>query len=397
MKKNWKLLIGILFLAGGFGNVTSDIGAAAFGIIVGATLIFWWTDGRKRQSHEELKYQEILAERQQEEQAYQEALAKRQQEEQAYQEALAKRQQEELAYQEALAKRQQEELAYQEALTKRQQEERKKQEIFVPQQPEGPKSQEDQRLQEILAKKKLRDQQIQEALAKKSCAESPSATQPALHTLPIEITDSEEDSAKVSKLEFCRIKLNSKKALTTFDTYVVLDCETSGLSPTTNDIIEIALIKYVNGELVDTFSTLVAPSCPISSRITAITGITNADLKNAPPAEEVIPNVWSFIEGFVLVGHNIPFDIKFLKEEFTKYGYKGQFDYVDTLQLARSAFPDFPNHKLATCIEKLSLSDGQTHRALDDIICTQRLLEKCLAVLLEQKERELAERRAARV
>lgn len=81
MKKNWKLLIGILFLAGGFGNVTSDIGAAAFGIIVGATLIFWWTDGRKRQSHEELKYQEILAERQQEEQAYQEALAKRQQEE----------------------------------------------------------------------------------------------------------------------------------------------------------------------------------------------------------------------------------------------------------------------------------------------------------------------------
>lgn len=125
--------------------------------------------------------------------------------------------------------------------------------------------------------------------------------------------------------------------------------------------------------------------------------LTNADLKNAPPAEEVIPNVWSFIEGFVLVGHNIPFDIKFLREKFAKNGYTGQFNYVDTLQLARSAFPDFPNHKLATCIEKLSLSDGQTHRALDDIICTQRLLEKCLAVLLEQKERELAERRAARV
>ena len=48
-----------------------------------------------------------------------------------------------------------------------------------------------------------------------------------------------------------------------FDTYVVLDCETSGLSPTSNEIIEVALIKYVNGELVDTFSSLVAPSNPI--------------------------------------------------------------------------------------------------------------------------------------
>ena len=225
---------------------------------------------------------------------------------------------------------------------------------------------------------------------------TPPATQATQHTLPIEPTVLEDTDAKAPSLEFCRIKLNSKKALTSFDTYVVLDCETSGLSPTSNEIIEVALIKYVNGELVDTFSSLVAPSNPISSRITAITGITNADLKNAPSAENVIPIVWSFIEGFVLVGHNIPFDIKFLKEEFTKNGYKGQFDYVDTLQLARSAFPDFPNHKLATCIEKLSLSDGQTHRALDDIICTQRLLEKCLSVLLAQKECELAERRAAK-
>lgn len=378
VKKNWKLIIGLLFLAGGFGSITSDIGATTFGLIVGATLIFWWVDGRKKQQ----RHQETLAQRQQEEQAYQEALAKRQREEQAYQEALAKRQQEEQAYQETLVKRQREEQAYQEALAKRQQ--------------ENLNSQKDQQLQEILDKTELKDQEVQETLAQTSCGVSPSATQATLHTLPIEIKVSKDTDAKARSLDFCRIKLNSKKALTTFDTYVVLDCETSGLSPTANEIIEVALIKYVNGELVDTFSSLVAPSCPISSRITAITGITNADLKNAPPAEAVIPVVWSFIEGFVLVGHNIPFDIKFLRAEFEKNGYVGQFDYVDTLQLARSAFPDFPNHKLATCIEKLSLSDGQTHRALDDIICTQRLLEKCLSILLEQKERELAERRAAK-
>ena len=84
MKKNWKLIIGLLFLAGGFGNITSDIGAATFGLIVATILIFWWVDGRKKQQG----YKETLAQRQQEEQEYQEALDKRQQEEQAYQEAL---------------------------------------------------------------------------------------------------------------------------------------------------------------------------------------------------------------------------------------------------------------------------------------------------------------------
>ena len=83
-----------------------------------------------------------------------------------------------------------------------------------------------------------------------------------------------------------------------------------------------------------------------------------------------------------------------MKKQFVVNGYEGRFNYIDTLQLARSAFPEFPNHKLSTCIDRLSLSDGQTHRAMDDVICTQRLLEKCLPILLEQKERELAERRA---
>lgn len=210
----------------------------------------------------------------------------------------------------------------------------------------------------------------------------------------VEIQGFSTDDEEPQNLDFYRDKLNSRKALTSFDTYVVLDCETSGLSPKSDEIIEIALIKYVKGELVDTFSSLVAPSRPISSRITEITWITNTDLENAPTIQEIIPKVWDFIDGFVLVGHNIPFDIGFLKTQFAKSGYEGRFNYVDTLQLARSAFPDFPNHKLSTCIEKLSLSDGQTHRAMGDTVCTHLLLEKCLSVLLEKKEQELAERRA---
>ena len=219
-------------------------------------------------------------------------------------------------------------------------------------------------------------------------------SQSRAYKFSIEVSGFKEDDDSSQNLDFYRDRLNSKKALTTFDTYVVLDCETTGLSPNTDEIIEIALIKYVKGNLTDTFESLVLPSRPISSRITEITGITNADLADAPKIQDVIPKVWEFIDGFILVGHNIPFDIGFLKKQFVKNGYEGRFNYVDTLQLARSAFPNFPNHKLSTCIEQLSLSDKQTHRALDDVFCTQRLLDKCLPVLLEQKERELAERRA---
>ena len=418
MKRSWKLIIGTLFLIGGSGCVASDIGAAAFGIIVGVALISWWLLDRKKQytistdeqgeiserQREEWKYQEVLAKRQQEEQKYQEALAKRQPEEQKYQETSAKRQLEEQKYQEALAKRQLEEQKYQEALAKRQLEEQKYQETLAKQQQEEQEypeistesasegqgyrevldKEEAQRRAKILAKKHSIDQLYKAAIDKEQAAAKSTNAGPAeaFRSNPAGINP----GIAAPALEFYRDKLDSRKALTSFDTYVVLDCETSGLSPKNDEIIEIAMMKYIKGEPAGTFSYLIAPSQPISPRITNLTGITNADLENAPPIGDIIPKVWEFIDGFVLVGHNIPFDIGFLKKQFAENGYEGHFSYVDTMQLARSAFPNFPNHKLATCIDELSLSDGQTHRALDDIICTQRLLERCLSVLLERKK-----------
>ncbi len=212
---------------------------------------------------------------------------------------------------------------------------------------------------------------------------------------------SEEEAAKynskVPLLEFSQDKLSSKKALQNLKDYVVLDCETTGLSPSDNEIIEIAMSKYIGGEKVSEFSSLVQPFGIIPARITEITGITNLDVASSPIISEIVEQMWDFIAGFTLVGHNIPFDIGFLKKIFSDAGYEGKFKYVDTLKLARTAFPEFPNHKLETCINMLSLSDGQTHRALDDVECTQKLLEKCLPLLLQKKELELAEKRAKKV
>lgn len=197
-------------------------------------------------------------------------------------------------------------------------------------------------------------------------------------------------------LFFYRDKLNSKKGLSSFDTYVVLDCETTGLSATNDEIIEIAMAKFIKGQEVDRLHSLVRPTCQLPRRITQLTGITNDDLKDAPLIEDIAPKMWDFIQGYYLVGYNIPFDIGFIKKAFAQLDYEGVFNYVDVLQLARKAYPDMPNHKLATLIQAFNLADGQTHRAFDDVICTQKLLVLCLDVLLTQKEKELAARREAK-
>lgn len=197
-------------------------------------------------------------------------------------------------------------------------------------------------------------------------------------------------------VSFCRKLLNSKKALTSFNSYIVLDLETTGLSARSDEIIEVAMLKFVNGKEVDRFHSLVRPSCQLPKKIIQLTGITDEDLKTAPAIEDIAPQMWRFIQGYTLVGYNVPFDIGFIKAMFERLGYEGNFECVDVLQLARKAYPNMPNHKLATLIAVLDLADEQTHRAVDDAICTQKLLILCLDVLLEQKEQELAARREAR-
>ena len=243
---------------------------------------------------------------------------------------------------------------------------------------------EKERNQKILAKWRMKTQQYQKIIAERYSTETPvyKPVDPAAYTSPSK-TDSRKKNGKYKEIQ--KYEFYTKKELAAFNTYVVLDCETTGFSQYMNEIIEIAMIKYVKGELVDQFSTLVAPSEEIPPHITELTGITNVDLKNAPSFDEVMPKILAFIRGFTIVGHNITFDLRFLSEQFEKNGYRAHFDYVDTQVLARSAFPNFPNHSLNTCIGRLLLRDNQTHRALDDIICTQRLLEKCKAVLLEQE------------
>jgi DNA polymerase-3 subunit epsilon len=165
-------------------------------------------------------------------------------------------------------------------------------------------------------------------------------------------------------------------------TFCVIDLETTGGSPSLCDITEIGAVKLRGGECLGTFQTLVNPGSPIPPEITVLTGITEAMVLPAPTIEQVLPSLLEFVGGAVVVGHNVRFDLNFLRSALdqTERPRLGN-QYIDTFALARRLVRDeVPNLKLGTLASRLRLSHTPTHRALDDALATGELLH----VLLER-------------
>ncbi len=159
------------------------------------------------------------------------------------------------------------------------------------------------------------------------------------------------------------------------NTVVVLDFETTGLSPDYGDrAIEIGAVRIEDGNAVERFQALMNPGRRIDSFIEGYTGISNAMLKDAPPCNEVMNQFADFINGYNLVAHNASFDKRFLDSELGKISrhYSGQF--VCSMLMARRIFQDAPNHQLGTLVEYANIpSDGTFHRALYDSEMTAKL------------------------
>lgn len=159
------------------------------------------------------------------------------------------------------------------------------------------------------------------------------------------------------------------------DTVIVLDFETTGLSPVCGDrAIEIGAVLVEKGEIKDRFQELMFPGRPINSFIENYTGITNEMLEDARSCEEVMSDFADFICDYNLVAHNASFDKRFLDAELDSIGksYSGQF--ACSMLISRRIFQDAPDHKLGTLIRYNNIpSDGNFHRALYDSEMTAKL------------------------
>ena len=160
--------------------------------------------------------------------------------------------------------------------------------------------------------------------------------------------------------------------------FVVLDIETTGLEPRYNELTEIGAVKIVNREVVDTFHCFVNPQTPIPREITKLTGINDEMVKDAPVIEEVLPQLIDFLGDAVLVAHNAPFDLGFIKEKCKRINIEIKNGILDTLMLSRELLKDIKRHSLNYVAEYLGVPMARHHRALDDARTTGEILMRLL-------------------
>lgn len=156
---------------------------------------------------------------------------------------------------------------------------------------------------------------------------------------------------------------------------VVLDFETTGLSPDMGDrAIEIGAVLIEDGIVTERFQQLMNPGRRISSFIESYTGISNAMLADAPPCDVVMSDFADFIGSHNLLAHNASFDQRFLDAELQRINLHYSGDMICSLLASRRIFQDAPNHKLGTLVQYTNLAvDGDFHRALFDAEMTAKV------------------------
>ena len=170
--------------------------------------------------------------------------------------------------------------------------------------------------------------------------------------------------------------------------YVAFDLETTGLNIETDYIIEIGALKVKDGKVCERFMEFVKPPVPISPIITNITGITNEMVDDARNTQDIIRDFIEFCGNFVLVGHNIMFDYKFMKKYATEYGYVFEKMGIDTLKIARKTLCNLESKSLDTLCEHYDIINQAAHRAYHDALATAKIYHY-LAHDFEDKEPKL--------
>lgn len=172
-------------------------------------------------------------------------------------------------------------------------------------------------------------------------------------------------------------KRRGRKLNTYVSDYVVFDLETTGISCATDEVVEISAVKVQNGKVVDEFTTLVNPGCPIPHNASEVNGITDDMVANSPFFEDALSKFLTFVGDAVLVGHNIhTFDMKFLYRDAERFwGETIGNDYIDTLQIAKAYLPRLGRYRLVDLADYYKINTEGAHRALNDCHMNQTVFE----------------------
>jgi DNA polymerase III subunit epsilon len=167
--------------------------------------------------------------------------------------------------------------------------------------------------------------------------------------------------------------------------YVVFDCETTGLRPSQGDeLVSVGAIRVVNGRILtgETFERLINPGRPIPDASRRIHGISDDMVRDRPPVEIVLPQLKSYVGDAVLVAYNAAFDMKFLELKEAATGVRFENAVLDALLLAIYLFPDAPDHSLSGIARQLGIDIAGRHTALGDAMMTAAVWVRLLDLLV---------------
>lgn len=172
-------------------------------------------------------------------------------------------------------------------------------------------------------------------------------------------------------------QFKGKSLNTLVDDYVLVDIETTGLSPQRDEIIEIGAIKVRNNKIIDTYNSLINIKKRIPYFITELTGITTDMIfSQGRDRSEVLQEFMDFAGDSIIVGHNVNFDINFIYDKCEKYlnEYLSN-DFIDTMKMAKRLVQT-PNYKLGTLANYFNVDYNGAHRGLKDVEITYEVYNK---------------------
>ncbi len=157
--------------------------------------------------------------------------------------------------------------------------------------------------------------------------------------------------------------------------YAIVDIETTGLSPVHDRIIEIAILVYNDGQVAESFSTLLNPEMRLPPGICRLSGINDEMLQDAPKFYQIARRVVELTENRILVAHNARFDYAFIRQAFRALGYHFHRRLLCTLRMSRKLLPGLPTYTLPCLCGHLKIPLSNGHRAMNDARATLRLFE----------------------
>lgn len=157
--------------------------------------------------------------------------------------------------------------------------------------------------------------------------------------------------------------------------YAVIDIESNGAGFRQESIIDIAIFRYDGHKIVDQFISLVNPEAEIGNYVQKLTKITPKLVKTAPKFHEIARRVLEITDGTTLVGHNIDFDYRMLRQSFKRLGYEFRINTLDTIPLAKKLIPEAESYSLGKLVKSLGIPLVDHHRAGGDARATLDLFK----------------------